>query len=165
MGLYSLLVKMSAHQNLYPMVILSLWILEEFRLPVMFAEKFSLFIFSLRIHSPTTLKRKAKFNPKGNQSWKFIGRTDAEAPILWPPDSNNWLIGKDPDARKDWRQEEKGRTEDEMFGWHHRLNGHEFEWTPGVGDAQGRLVWCNPWGHKESDTERLNWRCITECVP
>ena len=99
-------------------------------------------------------------HPKGNQSWIFIGRTDVEAetPILWPPDAKTWLIGKDPDAGKDWRREEKGMTEDEMVGWHHWLNEHEFEWTPGVGDGQGGLVCCNSWGLKESDTtERLNW--------
>ena len=98
--------------------------------------------------------------PKGNQSWMFIGRTDAEAeaPILWPCDEKNWLLGKDPDARKDWRQEEKGTTEDEMAGWHHRPDGQEFEQTPGVGDGQGSLACCSPWGRKESDTtERLNW--------
>ena len=97
--------------------------------------------------------------PKGNQSWIFIGRTDAEAeiPILWPPDAKNRLTWKDSNAGKDWRQEEKGTTEDEMAGCHHRLNGHEFEWTPGVGDGQGGLVCCGPWGRKELDTtEQLN---------
>ena len=96
-------------------------------------------------------------HPKGNQSWIFIGSTDAEveSPVLWPPDMKNWLIWKDPDAGKDWRQEEKGTTEDEMVGWCHRLNWHGFGWTPGVGDGQGSLTL---WGHKESDTiERLNW--------
>ena len=90
-----------------------------------------------------------KINPKGNQSWIFTGRTDAEAeaPILWPPDSKNWVIGKDPDAGKDWRQEVKGTTEDEIVGWHHRLNGHEFEQALGVGDGQESLVCCSPWGH------------------
>ena len=87
-------------------------------------------------------------NPKGNQSWIFIGRTDAEAPILWPPDVKNRLTGKDPDAGKDWRQEEKGMTEDEMVGWHHQLYGREFERAPGVGDEQGSLECCSPWGHK-----------------
>ena len=83
---------------------------------------------------------------------------EAETPILWPPDAKNWLIGKDSDAGEDWGQEEKGMTEDEMVGWHHRLNGHGFGWTPGVGDGQGGLVCCSSWGHKESDTsERLNW--------
>ena len=99
-------------------------------------------------------------HPKGNQSWIFIGRTDAEAetPMLWPPDRKNWLIWKDPDAGKDWRQEEKGMTEEEMVGWHHRLYGHEFEQAPGVGDGQGGVACCSPWGRKELDTtERLNW--------
>ena len=89
--------------------------------------------------------------------WIFIGRADAEAPTLWPPDVKSQLIGKDPDAEKDWRQEEKGTTEDEMVGWHHWLNGHEFEWTPGAGDRQGRLACSSSWGCKELDmTERLN---------
>ena len=95
-----------------------------------------------------------------DQSWVFIERTDAEAetPILWPPHVKSWLIGKDPHAGKDWGQKEKGITGDEMAGWHHWLDGREFEWTPGVGDGQGGLACCNSWGHKESDkTERLNW--------
>ena len=99
-------------------------------------------------------------NPKGNQSWIFIGRTDAEAeaPILWPPDVKNWLIGKHPDAEKDRRSEEKGMTEDKMVGWYHQLDGHEFEQALGVGDGQGCLVCCNPQGRKELDmTEWLNW--------
>ena len=99
-------------------------------------------------------------HPKGDQSWVFIGRTnvEAETPILWSHDVKNWLIGKDPDAGKDWGQEEKGMTEDEMVGGHHRLNGHEFGWTPGVGDGHGGLRCCSSWGHKESDrTEWLNW--------
>ena len=98
--------------------------------------------------------------PKGNQSWIFIGRTDAEAetPILQPPDVKNWLIGKDPSAGKHWRQEEMGMTEDEMVGWHHWLDGHEFKQALGVGDGQGSLACCGPWGHKESDmTELPNW--------
>ena len=98
-------------------------------------------------------------NPKRHQSWIFTG-TDAEAetPILWPPDVKNWLLRKDPDAGKDWRQEEKGMTEDEMVGWHYLLYGHEFEQSLRVGDGQGSLVCCSPWGHKKSDTaERLNW--------
>ena len=97
-------------------------------------------------------------NPKGNQSWIFIGRTDAEAEaaILWPPDMKNWLIWKDPDAGKDWRQE-KGTTEDKMIGWHHQLNGHEFEQAPGDGKGKGIMVCCSPWSHKGSDTnEKLN---------
>ena len=99
-------------------------------------------------------------HPKGNQSWIFIGRTDVEAkaPIFWPPDARNWLIGKEPDAGKDWRQKEKGTTEDETVGWHHWLDGHESEQAPGVGDRQGSLACCNPWGLKESDiTEWMIW--------
>ena len=98
-------------------------------------------------------------HPKGHQSWMFSGRTDVEAetPILWPPDAKNWLIVKDPDAGKDWRQEEKGTTEDEMVGWHHRLNGHEFVQAPGDAEGQESLEGCSPWGHKELDTtEPLN---------
>ena len=92
--------------------------------------------------------------------WVFFGRNDAKAetPVLWPPRGKSWLIGKDSDAGRDWGQEEKGTIEDEMGGCHHRLDGHEFEWTPGVGDGQGGLACCDPWGRKESDTtERLNW--------
>ena len=98
--------------------------------------------------------------PKGNQSWIFIGGTDAEAeaPTLWPPDAKNWFIGKGADAGKDWRQEEKGMTEDEMVGWHHRPDGHESEQAPRVGDGQLSLTCYSPWGHKKLDmTERLNW--------
>ena len=109
---------------------------------------------------PLDCKEIQPVHPKGDQSWIFIGRTDvkAEAPILWPPDANSWLIGKDPDAGTDWWQE-KGATEDEMPGWHHQLNGHEFEQTPGaVCEGQGSLVCCSPWGLKESDTtEQVNW--------
>ena len=112
------------------------------------------------LESPLGCKEIQPVHPEGDQSWVFIGRTDvvSEAPILWPPDVKSWLIGKDPNAGKDWRQEEKGTTEDEMVGWHHWLNGHEFGWTLGAGDGQGGLACCGPWGHKESDmTERLNW--------
>ena len=103
-------------------------------------------------------------HPKGNQSWVFIGGTDAESetPILWPPDAQSWLIGKDPDAGKDWGQEEKGMTEDEMVEWHHQHNGHGFWWTPGVGDGQGGLVCCGSQRLKESETtEQLNWILYT----
>ena len=102
-----------------------------------------------------------------DQSWVFIGRTDVEAetPILWPPYVKNWLIGKDPDAGKNWRREEKGVTENEMAGWHHQLNGHEFGLTLGVGDGQRGLVYCGSWGRKESDTtEWLNWTELTQKV-
>ena len=104
------------------------------------------------LESPLDCKEIQPVHPKGNQSWIFTGRTDAEAPILWPPDVKNQLIRKDPDAGKDWRQEEKGTTEDEMVGWHHRLNGHEFEQAPGDDDGQGSLTCCSPWGCKVSDT-------------
>ena len=106
------------------------------------------------LESPLDCKEIQLVNPKGNQSWIFIGRTDVEAetPIIWPPDAKSWLIGKDSDAGKDWRQEEKGTTQDEMVGWHHQLNGHEFEQVLGVGDGQGSLVCCSLWGHKELDT-------------
>ena len=110
--------------------------------------------------SPLDCKEIQSVHPKGDQSWVFIGRTtvEAEPPILWPPYVKSWLISKDPDYGKDWGWEEKGMTEDEVVGWHHRLDGHGFGWTPGVGDGQGGLACCGPWGHKESDTtEWLNW--------
>ena len=112
------------------------------------------------LENPCDYKEIKPVNPLENQSWIFIGSTDAKAetPILWPPHMKDWLIGKDLDARRDWGQEEKGTTEDEMAGWHHRFDGHEFEWTPGVGDGQGGLAYWDSWGHKESDTtEWLNW--------
>ena len=123
-------------------------------------DAFETVVLEKTLESPLDCKEIKPVNPKGNQSWIFIRRTDveAEAPILWPPDVKNWLIWKDPDAGKDWRQEEKRTTEDEMVGWHHRLNGHEFEQALGVGDGQGSLVCCSPWGCRESETtERLNW--------
>ena len=113
------------------------------------------------LESPLDCKEIQPVHPKGNQSRVFIGRTDVEAetPILWPPDAKSWLIGKDPDIRKDWRQEKKGTTEDEMVGWHHRLNGHGSGWTPGVADGQGGLACCPLWSPKELDTtEWLNWQ-------
>ena len=112
------------------------------------------------LKSPLDCKEIKPINPKGNQSWIFIGRTndEAEAPILRPPDAKSWLIRKDPDTGKEWRQEEKGTTEDEMVGWHHWLDGHGFGWTPRVGDGQGGLACCSSWGHKESDTtDQLNY--------
>ena len=110
--------------------------------------------------SPLDCKEIQTVHPKGDQSWVFIGRPDAKAEtaILWPPHVKSWLIGKDPDAGRDWGQKEKGTTEDEMAGWHHQLDGRESEWTPGVGDGQGGLACCDSWGRKELDTtERLNW--------
>ena len=102
------------------------------------------------LDSPLDCKEIKPVHPRWSQSWIFIGRTDAEAEtaILWPPDAKNWLIGKDPDAGKDIRLEEKGMTEDEMVGWHHQFNGYEFEQTLGVSDGQGGLLCCSPWGHK-----------------
>ena len=123
-------------------------------------DAFELWFLEKTLESPLGCKEIKPVNPKGNQSWIFIGRTEVEAetPILWPPDAKNWFIWKDPDAGKDWRQEKKGMTEDEMVGWHHLLNGHEFEQAPGVGDRQGSLVCCSLWDGKESDTtERMNW--------
>ena len=117
------------------------------------------------LESPLDCKEIQPVRPKENQSWIFIGRTDpeAETPRLWSPDAKNWLTGKDPDAGKDWRQE-KGMTEDEMLGWHHSLNGQEFEQAPGV-DGQGSLACCSPWDRKESDsTERLNWKVLINTV-
>ena len=115
-----------------------------------------------RLESPLDCKEIQPVHPKGSQSWVFIGRTDAKAetPKLWPPDVKSWLILKDPDAGKDWGQEEKGTTEDEMVGWHHWLNGHGFGWTPGVGDGQGGLACWGSWGCRvghDSDWTELNY--------
>ena len=106
------------------------------------------------IESPLENKEIKLVNLKGNQPWIFSGKTDAEAeaPMFWPPDAKSWLIGKDPDAGKHWRQKQKRETEDEMVGWHHLVNGHELGQTPGDGEGQGSLACCSPWGHKESDT-------------
>ena len=118
------------------------------------------------LESPLDCKETQPVHPKGDQSWVFIGRTDVEAetPVLWPPDAKSWLIWKDLDDGKDWRQEEKVMTEDEMFGWHHRLDGHGFRWTLGVGDGQGGLVCCGSWGRRvrhdwatEMNWTELNW--------
>ena len=100
------------------------------------------------LESPLDSKKIKPVSPKGTQSWIFIGRTDAKTPILWPPDAKSWLTWKDPDAGNDWRREEKGSTEDEMIGWHHRLDGHEFEQSPGVSDGHGSLACCSPWVSK-----------------
>ena len=111
------------------------------------------------LESPLDCKKIKSVNPKGNQSWIFIGRTDTEAeaetPVFWSPDMKNWLIGEDPNAGKEGRQEEKGMTEDEMVGWHYQLNWHEFEQAPGVGDGQGSLVCWSTWGWKESATTEM----------
>ena len=111
---------------------------------------FWIVVLEKTLENPLDYKEIKSVNPKGNQSWIFIGRTDAEAPVFWPPDKKSHLIGKDPDTGKDWRQE-KVMTEDKMVGWHHRLNEHEFKQALGVGNGQGSLVYCSRWGCKESD--------------
>ena len=116
------------------------------------------------LESPLDCKKIKPVKCKGNQPWIFIGKTraEAEAPILWPLDEKSWLIGKDLDPGKDWRQVEKGTTEDEMVGWHHQVDGHEFVHVLGGAEGQGSLVCCSPWSHKESDMTEwavLNWMC------
>ena len=123
-------------------------------------DAFELWCWRRLLRVPWTWKEIQPVHPKGDQSWVFFGRIDAksETPILWLPHVKRWLIGKDSDAGRDWGQEEKGTTEDEMAGWHHWLDGCESQWTAGVGDGQGGLACCDSWGRKESDmTERLNW--------
>ena len=123
-------------------------------------DAFKLWCWLRLSESPFNSKEIKPVNPKGNQPWIFIGRTNAKAetPVLWPPHVKSWLIGKDSDAGRDRGQEEKGTTEDEIAGWHNRLDEHESEWTPGAGDGQGGLACCDSWGRKESDTtEWLNW--------
>ena len=112
--------------------------------------------------SPLDSKKIKPVNPKGNQPWIFIGRTDVEAKalIFWPPDVKSWLIWIDPDAGKDWGQEEKGMTEDEMVGWYHLNNGHEFEQALGVGDGQGSLACCSPWGHRVGHSWATELNCM-----
>ena len=117
------------------------------------------------LESPLDCKEIQPDHSEGDQPWVFFGRNDAKAetPVLWPPHAKSWLIGKDSDAGRDWRQEEKRTTEDEMAEWHHWLDGHQSEWTPGVGDGQGGLACCDSWGCKESDTtEWLNWLSIVD---
>ena len=117
------------------------------------------------LESPLDCKEIQPVHSEGDQLWDFFGRNDAKAetPVLWPPHAKSWLIGKDSHVGRDWGQEEKGTTEDEMAGWHHWLDGRESGWTPGVGDGQGGLACCDSWGRKESDTtERLNWTQLTE---
>ena len=125
---------------------------------------FQIVVLEKTLESPLDSKEIKPINPKGNQPWLFTGRTDAEVetPILWPPDVKTWLIGKDPDAGKDWGQEEKGMTEDEMVGWHHWLNGHGFGWTLGVGEGQAGLACCSPWGAAKSRTQLSDWTELTE---
>ena len=123
-------------------------------------DAFELWCWRRLLRVPWTARGSNQSILKEDQPWVFFGRTDVEAetPVLWPPHAKSWLIGKDSDAGRDWGQEEKGTTEDEMAEWHHGLDGCEFEWTPGVGDGQGDLACWDSWGRKESDTtERLNW--------
>ena len=129
---------------------------------------FELWRWRRLLKSPLDCKEIQPVHPKGDQSWVFIGRTDAEAEtaILWSPDATSWLIWKDPNAGKDWGQEEKGMTEDEMDGWHHPHNGHGFGWIPEVSDGQGGLACCDSWGRKESDaTKWLNWTELKQRSP
>ena len=123
---------------------------------------FQTVVLEKTLESPLDCKEIKPVNPKGNQSWIFIGRTDAEAeaPMLWPPDEKGWLIGKDPDAEKDWRWQEKGMTEDEMLGWHDQVDGHEFQQTQGDSEGQGSLACCSLWSRKESDT--TEWLTTTK---
>ena len=123
-------------------------------------DAFELWCWRRLLRVPLDCKEIQPVHSEGDQPWDFFGGNDAEAetPVLWPLHAKSWLIGKDSDAGRDGGQEEKGTTEDEMAGWHHWLNGHESEWTPGVGDGQGGLACCDSWGRKESDTtEQLNW--------
>ena len=125
-------------------------------------------VLEKNLWSPLDCKKIQPVHPEGNQFWIFVGRTDAKAetPVLWPPDVKNWLIWEDSDAGQDWRWEETGLAEDEMVGWYHRLNGHEFEWTLGVGDGQGGLACYSLWAYKASNTsERLNWTKLNCSIP
>ena len=124
-------------------------------------------VLEVTLESPLDCKEIQPVHSEGDQPWDFFGRNDAksETPELWPPHVKSWLIGKDSDAGRDWGQEEKWMTEDEMAGWHHWLDGRESAWTPGVGDGQGGLACCSSWGRKESDmTEWLNWTEL-DCSP
>ena len=134
------------------------WIWEEGWVPKNWC--FWTVVLEKTLESPLDCKGIQPVHSKGDQSWVFFGRTDAKAetPVLWPPHVKSWLIGKDSDAGRHWGQEERGKTEDEMARWHHWLNGRESQWTPGVGDGQGGLAYCDSWGRKESDiTEWLIW--------
>ena len=144
-GLYSQSYGFSSHhEQVWKLDHKESWVLKNWHFWTLVLEK--------TLEKPLDCKEIKPDNPKGNQPWIFIGRTGAEAgaPILWPPEAKSQLIGKDPDAGKDWGQEEKGMTEDEMIGWHHQLNGHEFEQAPGDSEGQGSLVCCSPWHHKDS---------------
>ena len=126
---------------------------------------FQIVVLEKTLQNPLDCKENKPVNPKGNQPWIFTGITDTEteAPMLWPLDVKSWLIGKGPDAVKDWRQEEKGTTEDETVGWHHQLSGHEFEQALRDGEGQGSPACCSPWGCKESDNRENNRGSLTKC--
>ena len=124
---------------------------------------FRIVVLEKTLESPLDSKKIKPFSPKGNQSWIFIRRSDVKVPIFWPPDANSQLIGKDPDAGKDGGRGKKGITEDEMVGWHHPLNGHEFEQTPGDCEGQGSLACSSPWGQK-SKTRVSNWKTTNSFV-
>ena len=143
-----------------------MWELEHKKAERQRIDAFELWCWRRLLKSPLDCTEVKPVYPKGNQSWIFIGRTDVEAetPVLWPPDGKNWLIVKDPDSGNDWRQEEKGTTEVEMVGRHHRLDGHEFEQARNLGDVQGSLLCCSPWGRNELyTTEQLNRLLIHDC--
>ena len=150
-GCDSWTVKKAEHRRIFSLMLFT----EAF-----FHQCFFTVVLEKTLESPLDCKEIQPVHSKRDWSWVFFGRNDAKAetPVLWPPHAKRWLIGKDSEAGRDWGQEEKGMTEYKLARWHHRLDGHEFEWTPGVGHGQGGLVSCNPWGSKESDTtERLNW--------
>ena len=137
-----------------------MWELEYKESWVLKNRRFWTVVLEKTLESPLDSKEIHSVHSEGDHPWDFLGRNDAEAetPVLWPPHVKSWLIGKDSDAGRNWGQEEKGTTEDEMAGWHHQLEGREFEWTSGIGDGQGGLACCGSWGHKELDTtEWLNW--------
>ena len=141
------------------------WILSELGLRgIQDEDTFKLWCWRRLLRVPWTAKRSNQSILKEiSLEYSLEGDVEAETPILWPPDVKSWLTVKDPDAGKDWRQKEKGITEDEMVGWHHRLNGHKSEQTPGDSEGQGSLMCCSPWGHKESDTsEWLNWTDLAQ---
>ena len=144
-------------------LILYCWCMEMqlfFYIDLLFGDIVWTVVLEKTLESPLDCKEIQPVHSEGDQPWDFFGRNDAKAetPLLWPPHAKSWLTGKDSDAGRDWGQEEKGTTEDEMAGWHHWLDGHESEWTLGVCDGQGGLACCDSWGRKESDTtEWLNW--------
>ena len=145
----------------FPLVMYGMWELDHKEGWAPKNRCFQTVVLEMTLENPLDSREIQAVSPKGNQSWIFAGRTEAETPILWPPDAKSQFIGKDPDAGKDWRQEKKGTAEDEMVGWHHRLNGHEFEQAPGDGEGRGNLARCSPWVTKSRtwlrDWTTANW--------